>query len=94
MGRDALNLLTSLLTCSIIHKSNTMENNMTKSVDNKILRALKKGMRVTRKTAIERGRCENLTAAISRLRQKGYVIEAVKAMTPDGDAYTRYRLVA
>jgi hypothetical protein len=71
-----------------------MEKYMKHSVDNKVLRALKKGMRVTRKTAIERGWCENLTAAISRLRQAGYVIEAVKAMTPDGDKYTRYRLVA
>ena len=67
---------------------------MKTSVDNRVLRALKKGMRVTRKTAIERGWCENLTASISRLRQAGYVIEAVKAMTPDGDRYTRYRLVA
>jgi len=67
---------------------------MTTSVDNKILRALKKGMRVTRKTSIERGWCENLTAAISRLRKKGYIIQAVLALTPEGNKYTRYRLVA
>jgi hypothetical protein len=32
----------------------------------RVLSALRRGMRVTRKTAIERGWCENLTATISR----------------------------
>jgi hypothetical protein len=45
----------------------------------RVLSALRRGMRVTRKTAIERGWCENLTATISRLRKKGYVITAIKA---------------
>jgi hypothetical protein len=40
----------------------------------KVLRALRKRMRVTRKTAIENGWSENLTATISDLRKKGYVI--------------------
>jgi hypothetical protein len=50
----------------------------------RVLSALRRGMRVTRKTAIERGWCENLTATISRLRKKGYVITAIKAVSPEG----------
>ena len=59
----------------------------------KVLRALRKRMRVTRKTAIENNWAENLTATISDLRKKGYVIVTVKAKTPEGTTYTRYRLV-
>ena len=58
-----------------------------------VLSALRRGMRVTRKTAIERGWCENLTATISRLRKKGYVITAIKAMSPES-SYTRYKLLS
>jgi len=58
-----------------------------------VLSALRRGMRVTRKTAIERGWCENLTATISRLRKRGYQIIAIKANSPDGP-YTRYKLLA
>lgn len=58
-----------------------------------VLTALRRGMRVTRKTSLERGWCENLTATISRLRKKGHVIIAVRAMSPVG-AYTRYKLLA
>ena len=65
-----------------------------KNSETKVLNALRRKMRVTRKTAIENGWCENLTATISDLRKKGYVIEAVKATTPEGVPYTRYRLVA
>jgi hypothetical protein len=60
--------------------------------ESKVLAALRKGMRVTRKTAIERGWCENLTATISKLRQKGFLIETIKAQLPEGGSYTRYRL--
>ena len=59
----------------------------------KVLRALRKRMRVTRKTAIENGWSENLTATISNLRKKGYVIGTVTAKTPEGITYTRYRLL-
>jgi len=60
--------------------------------ESKVLAALRKGMRVTRKTAIERGWCENLTATISKLRSQGYLIDTVKAKLPEGGSYTRYRL--
>ena len=59
-----------------------------------ILAALKRNRRVTRKTAIENGWAENLTATISRLRKLGFIIEAIRAMTPEGEAYTRYNLVS
>ena len=59
----------------------------------KVLRALRKRMRVTRKTAIENSWAENLTATISDLRKKGYVIGTVTAKTPEGTTYTRYRLM-
>lgn len=58
----------------------------------RVLKALMKRKRVTRKTAIESGLCENLTATISRLRKMGMVISTVSAKTPEGDSYTRYRL--
>jgi hypothetical protein len=60
----------------------------------RILQALKKGMRVTRRTAIEQGWCENVTAAISVLRNKGYNILTKTASTPEGNPYTFYRLAA
>ena len=60
--------------------------------ETKVLAALKKGMRVTRKTAIQGGWCENLTATISDLRSKGYSIDTVTAKLPEGGSYTRYRL--
>ena len=44
------------------------------SAESKVLRALKKRNRVTRKTAIENGWAENLTATISRLRKMGHDI--------------------
>ena len=47
------------------------------SNEKRVLSALKRKMRVTRKTAIEHGWCENLTATISRLRKLGFVIEAL-----------------
>ncbi len=62
--------------------------------EGKLLGALRKRMRVTRKTAIQRGWSENLTADISRLRSRGYDIETVTAKTPSGEAYTRYRLLS
>ena len=65
-----------------------------RSGQNKLLTALRKRMRVTRKTAIENGWAENVTAAISKLRKKGYVIEAISAKTPEGKSYTRYRLIS
>ena len=46
------------------------------------------------KPHIERGWAENLTATISRLRKMGHIIAAIKARTPEGETYTRYRLVA
>jgi hypothetical protein len=58
-----------------------------------ILSALKRRNRVTRKTAIENGWCENLTATISRLRRKGFSIKSVRETTPEGDVYTRYSLL-
>ena len=64
------------------------------SAASKVLRALKKRNSVTRKTAIERGWAEHLTATISRLRAMGHDIVPVKARTPEGESYTRYRLVA
>jgi|TARA_R110000796_G_scaffold20647_3_gene61307 hypothetical protein len=57
----------------------------------RVLRALLKRNRVTRKTAIEKGWCENLTATISRLRDDGHVVERVLVKGPP--SYTRYRLV-
>ena len=62
--------------------------------EGKLLSALRKKMRVTRKTAIQRGWSENLTADISRLRSRGYNIATVTAKTPEGETYTRYRLMA
>lgn len=62
--------------------------------EGKLLGALRKKMRVTRKTAIQRGWSENLTADISRLRSRGYDIETVTAKTPSGEEYTRYRLLS
>ncbi len=62
--------------------------------EGKLLGALRKRMRVTRKTAIQRGWSENLTADISRLRNRGFDIDTVTAKTPEGDSYTRYRLMA
>ena len=64
------------------------------SAESKVLRALRKRNRVTRKTAIENGWAENLTATISRLRKMGHDIVPIKALTPEGESYTRYRLVA
>jgi hypothetical protein len=64
-----------------------------KTNESLVLSALRRGMRVTRKTSLERNWCENLTATISRLRKKGYTIVAVRAMSPAG-AYTRYKLLA
>tara|TARA_R110000824_G_scaffold43088_6_gene126395 strand:- start:3123 stop:3377 length:255 start_codon:yes stop_codon:yes gene_type:complete len=61
--------------------------------EQKVLAALKKRMRVTRKTAIQRGWCENLTATISNLRDMGHNIQTVKAKHEDGSRYTRYRYV-
>lgn len=58
----------------------------------RVLKALMKRERVTRKTAIEKGLCENLTATIARLRKMGMIITTVTAKTPEGDTYTRYRL--
>ena len=60
----------------------------------RILKALRQRRRVTRKTAIENVWAENLTATISRLRTFGFVIEALRAKTPEGEMYTRYRLVS
>jgi hypothetical protein len=57
-----------------------------------ILNALKKRKRITRKTAIENGWCENLTATISSLRKRGYKILTLRAKTPEGLIYTRYAL--
>ena len=64
-----------------------------KSTESVLLTALRRGMRVTRKTSLDRGWCENLTATISRLHKKGYTIVAVRAMSPAG-AYTRYKLLS
>ena len=47
--------------------------------EGKLLSALRKKMRVTRKTAIQRGWSENLTADISRLRSRGFEIDTVTA---------------
>lgn len=58
----------------------------------RVLSALKSSRRVTRKTAIENGWCENLTATISRLRKMGHNILAVKVTGPEG-VFTRYRLL-
>lgn len=62
------------------------------TTDQKVLRALQKRMRVTRKTAIQRGWAENLTASISSLRKRGYDIDTITAKALDGEEYTRYRL--
>lgn len=64
-----------------------------KNCQKKTLAALKKRMRVTRKTAIQLGLCENLTATISDLRNLGHNIETIKAKAEDGSQYTRYRLL-
>jgi hypothetical protein len=64
-----------------------------KDCQKKTLSALKKRMRVTRKTAIQHGWCENLTATISDLRDRGHNIETIKAKADDGSQYTRYRLL-
>jgi hypothetical protein len=58
----------------------------------RVLKALLRRRRVTRKTAIEMGLCENLTATISRLRKMGIAIMAIRATTPEGETYTRYKL--
>ena len=62
------------------------------TADQKVLRALQKRMRVTRKTAIQRGWAENLTASIASLRKRGYAIDTVTAKDYTGEDYTRYRL--
>jgi nitrogen-specific signal transduction histidine kinase len=59
----------------------------------RVLMALLRRNRVTRKTAIEKGLCENLTATISRLRQWGVEILTVNAKSDTGERYTRYKLV-
>ena len=64
------------------------------TAESKVLRALRKRNRVTRKTAIENGWAENLTATISRLRKMGHDIVPVMARTSEGETYTRYRLMA
>ncbi len=62
--------------------------------EDRLLAALRKRMRVTRKTAIEHGWCENLTATISSLRKKGYGILTKTSFTETGVPYTRYSLVS
>ena len=62
--------------------------------EQRVLSALRKRNRVTRKTSIERKLSENLTATISDLRKKGYEIATVTTKTPEGLTYTRYRLVS
>ena len=64
-----------------------------KNAESLLLTALRRRMRVTRKTSLDRGWCENLTATISRLRKKGFTIVALRAMSPTG-AYTRYKLLS
>ena len=66
---------------------------MKATTQSRVLRALKKGNRVTRKTSIERGWAENLTATISDLRDKGHDIIPVHVPELDGPDYTRYKLV-
>ncbi len=66
---------------------------MKATTQSRVLRALKKGNRVTRKTSIERGWAENLTATISDLRDKGHDIIPIHVPTLDGPDYTRYKLV-
>jgi len=66
---------------------------ITTTTDMRVLTALLKRRRVTRKTAILNGWCENLTATISRLRQKGHKIVAIPSYTPEGGNYTRYKLL-
>jgi|TARA_R110000744_G_scaffold1959_3_gene7630 hypothetical protein len=66
---------------------------MKATTQSRVLRALKKGNRVTRKTSIEHGWAENLTATISDLREKGHDIIPVHVSMLDGPDYTRYKLV-
>ena len=72
---------------------NNMTTNKVLTSQDRLLSALRKGMRVTRRTAIEHGWCENLTATISSLRDKGYQIEPFIGIDDNGNAYTRYKLV-
>jgi|TARA_R100001039_G_C1853058_1_gene114206 repressor of nif and glnA expression len=72
----------------------TIKEKIYMTTTDRILQALKKGMRVTRRTAIEQGWCENVTAVISVLRKKGYNILTKSALTPEGNRYTFYRLAA
>jgi len=62
--------------------------------EDRLLTALRKRMRVTRKTAIENGWCENLTATVSDLRRKGFDIHTKTNYTEDGKSYSRYSLVS
>jgi|TARA_R110000851_G_scaffold202921_2_gene354733 hypothetical protein len=64
------------------------------TAESKVLRALRKRNRVTRRIAIEKGWAENLTATISRLRKMGHIIAAITAHTKEGETYTRYRLMS
>ncbi len=82
------------MTYDTIHFQLTQRRKYMKTTSSKILQALKKGMRVTRLTSIERGWCENLTAVISVLRSQGYNILTKTASTPEGNRYTFYRLAA
>tara|TARA_R110000824_G_scaffold256116_1_gene445061 strand:+ start:1473 stop:1676 length:204 start_codon:yes stop_codon:yes gene_type:complete len=66
---------------------------MKATAQSRVLRALKKRNRVTRKTSIERGWAENLTATVSDLREKGHDIIPVHVPMLDGPDYTRYKLV-
>jgi hypothetical protein len=66
---------------------------MKATAQSRVLRALKKRNRVTRKTSIERGWAENLTETISDLREKGHDIIPVHVPMLDGPDYTRYKLV-
>jgi hypothetical protein len=79
-------------------KGNRSMTTMTKrkllTSEQRLMSALRKGMRVTRRTAIDNGWCENLTATISNLRQKGHTIEPFVGVDDNGKNYTRYKLVA
>lgn len=63
-----------------------------KSCEDYILKALRRRrVRVTRMTAIKNRWCENLTATISRLRQMGHNIVALKGKIGD-NVFTYYKL--
>ena len=71
-----------------------MRTNKRVSNEQRVLTALRQRRLVTRKTALRKGWCEDLTRTISRLRKDGYNITSLSCVTDEGERYTKYVLEA